>query len=138
MDSVARDGGIDDGGPVVDAPGQGLGVLKSLLPEPHGDVQRTGAVMADNDDCLIRVELLVSAGRDFAHGHEASAREGGSGGLPGFTNIEQKGRVLLSQLLGQGIDRDLGRDGHALRVTRVGEFGRPPATAGFFPCGITV
>ena len=53
--SVAGDGGVDDGGPEIDAAGERLGVLEALLAEPHGDVERARAVVAEDDDGLIGV-----------------------------------------------------------------------------------
>lgn len=67
---VAGDGGVDGAGPVFDASGEGLGVFEALLAEPHGDGKGAGSVVAEDDDGLVGVELLVGAAGDFAHGHE--------------------------------------------------------------------
>jgi len=47
-----------------------LDVLKALIAEPHGDIERTGAVVADNDHGGVGVKLGVSPGGDFAHRHQ--------------------------------------------------------------------
>src|ERR1700722_18198999 len=51
--SVARNVGVDGAGPVVDAAGEGLRVLEALVAQPHGDGERTLAVMAEDDDGLV-------------------------------------------------------------------------------------
>ena len=45
-------------------------MFKALLPEPHGDVERTGTMVAKNDQGGIRIELGVGARGNIAHGHE--------------------------------------------------------------------
>jgi hypothetical protein len=87
LELVAGDGGIDGSGPGVDASGQGLGVLKALIAEPHGDVERAGSVMADDDDGLVGVEFVVGAGGDFAHGNEDRVGDTGGLVLPGFAYV---------------------------------------------------
>lgn len=62
--------GVDDGGPEVDASGEGLDVLETLLPQPHSDVEGACAVVAKDDDGEVGIELLMGAGWDVAHGHE--------------------------------------------------------------------
>jgi len=70
MSSVTRNRGIDGARPCVDATSEGLDVLKALIAEPHGDIERTGAVVADNDHGGVGVKLGVSPGGDFAHRHQ--------------------------------------------------------------------
>jgi hypothetical protein len=105
---VAGDGGVDGAGPGVDASGEGLGVVEALVAEPHGYGEGTGAVVAEDDDGGVGVELLVGAGGYLAHGHEESAREVGGLVLPGLADVQKKRGVGLLALLGEGVDGDLG------------------------------
>ncbi len=84
---VAGDGGIDGAGVVVDAAGERLGVLEALVAEPHGDGEGARAVVAEDDDGLVGVELGVGAGGDLAHGDENGAGDGGGFRFPGFANV---------------------------------------------------
>ena len=61
---VAGDGGVDGAGPGVDAAGEGLGVVEALIAEPHGYVEGTGSVVAEDDDGGVGVEFGVGAGGD--------------------------------------------------------------------------
>ena len=103
-DLVARDGGVNHGGPVIDAAGEGLGVLETLLTEPHGDVERTGPVVAEDDDRLIGVEFLVGAGGDVPHRHGEGTGDGGGLELPGLADVEQKGWMGLLACGNEGVD----------------------------------
>jgi hypothetical protein len=105
---VARHGGVDGAGPGVYASGEGLGVVEALVAEPHGDAERTGSVVAEDDDGGVGVELLVGARGDFAHGHEEGIGEAGGLVLPWFADVEEKSRMGLLALLGEGLDGDLG------------------------------
>jgi hypothetical protein len=51
----ARNAGIDEAGPAIDAACKGLYVLKTLVAEPHGYGEGTGAVVAQDDDGLVGV-----------------------------------------------------------------------------------
>jgi hypothetical protein len=84
---VAGDGGVDGAGPRVDAAGEGLDLLEALIAEPHSDTERAGAVVAENDDGGVGVELRVGAGGDFAHGHEERVGEAGGLILPRLADI---------------------------------------------------
>ncbi len=84
---VAGDGGVDGSGVVIDAAGEGLGVVEALDTQPHGDGKGAGAVVAEDDDGLVGIELGVSAGCDLAHGDEGGSGDGGGLGLPGLTNV---------------------------------------------------
>lgn len=121
--SVEREARVDGTRPLIDAAGERLCLLEALLAEPHGDVQGTGSVMADNDDGPIGVELRVSARGDVAHGHKGGARNGGGLCLPRLAHIEQKGRVGLLEQMGQGVDGDLWRK-HLDRITNLPVKGR--------------
>ena len=105
---VARDGGVDGAGPGVDASGEGLGVVEALVAEPHGYAERTGSVVAEDDDGGVGIEFLVGAGGDFAHGHEKGIGEAGGLVLPGFADVEEKSSMRSLALLGEGLDGDLG------------------------------
>jgi hypothetical protein len=117
--SVTGDGGVDGCGPVVDAASEGLRVFEALLPEPHGDVEGARAVVAEDDDGLVGVELLVGAGGDVAHGHEGGAGDGGGLSLPGLADVEQKRRIGVFEALGEGVDGDF-RGEHENRITNQG------------------
>jgi hypothetical protein len=84
---VAGDRGVDGAGPGVDAAGKGLDLLEALVAQPHSDTEGAGAVMAENDDRGVGVELGVGAGGDFAHGHEERVGEAGGLVLPGFADV---------------------------------------------------
>lgn len=58
---VARQGWVDGSRPMIDTSGERLGVLKALIAQPEGDVERAGAVVAVDDDWLVGVELLMRA-----------------------------------------------------------------------------
>jgi hypothetical protein len=64
-------------------------------------------VVAEDDDGLVGVELLVGAGGYFAHGHEEGAGEIGGLVLPWLADVEEKSGVGLLALLGEGADGDL-------------------------------
>ena len=92
--SVAGDGGVDEGGPGVDAAGDGLGLLEALLAEPRGDGEGAGAVVAEDEDGGVFVELLMGAAGDLVHGHEGAAFDVRGLVLPGLADVEEEGRVL--------------------------------------------
>ena len=52
---VAGDCRIDDGGPMVDAARERLDLLEALLPEPHGDIERTCPMVTDDNDVGVGV-----------------------------------------------------------------------------------
>lgn len=87
MCSVAGDGGVNKPGPAVDSAGERLNVVESLIAEPHRDGERPDSVMAEDDDGLVGVELLVGAGRDVAHGHQFRLGEVGGVSLPWFADV---------------------------------------------------
>lgn len=113
---VARDAGVDDRRPVVDAACERLDVLEALLAKPHGDVERASAVMAEDDDRLIGVKLLMRASGHVAHGDERGARKRRGGGLPRLTNIQNQGLFGLFELSGEGVGGDFGRERHDHRI----------------------
>jgi hypothetical protein len=84
---VAGDGGVDGAGPGVDSASEGLNVLEALVEQPHGYVEGARAVMAEDDDGSVGVELGVGARGDFAHGHEKRIGKVGGLVLPGFAYI---------------------------------------------------
>ena len=103
--SVAGDGGVDGAGPCVDATGEGLGVVEALFAEPHGYGEGALAVVAEDDDRFVGVELGVGAGGDVAHRH-GDAAEGGFGEFPGFANVDQERWLGLGTLLAVGFGGD--------------------------------
>ena len=78
---------------MVDAAGDGLGLFEALLAEPGGDGEGAGAVVAEDENVPVFVELLVGAGGDFAHGDEGGVGEVGGLILPGLADVEEKRRV---------------------------------------------
>lgn len=87
---VARDGGVDLAGPGVDAAGYGLGLVEALLAEPCGYRERAGAVVAEDEDGGLFVELLVGAAGDLVHGDEGAAVDVGGVVLPGLADVEEE------------------------------------------------
>ena len=84
---VAGDGWVDGAGPGVDASGEGLGVLETLITQPHSDAEGAGAVMAEDDDRGVGIEFGVGAGGDITHRDENGVGETGGLKLPRFANV---------------------------------------------------
>jgi hypothetical protein len=84
---VAGDGGVDGAGPRVNAAGEGLDLLETLIAEPHSDAEGTSAVVAENDDWGVRIELGVGARGDFAHRHKERVGEAGGLVLPWLADV---------------------------------------------------
>ncbi len=84
---VTRDGWVDGSGPGVDASGEGLGVLETLITQPHSDAEGAGAVMAEDDDWGVGIEFGVSAGGDIAHRDENGVGDTGGLKLPRFADV---------------------------------------------------
>ena len=82
-------------------------MIETLIAKPHGYAERTGAVVAEDDDGGVGIELLVGARGYFAHGHKESAGQVGGLILPRLANVEEKRGVGLLALLGEGVDGDL-------------------------------
>jgi len=121
--SVERDGWVDGAGPPIDAAGERLCVLEALLAEPEGDVEGAGAVVAEDDDGLVGVELLVGAGGQVAHGDEGGAGDAGGLRLPWLADVEKERRMGGLELLGDGVDGDLWGK-HGERITNPTAKGR--------------
>ena len=114
---VAGGRGIDGAGPGVDASGEGLSVVEALLAEPHGDIEGAGAVVAQDDDGLVGVELGEGAAGDIAHGHEEGVGEVGGVVFPLFADVEEQGRVGGLALLSERLRCDLGWEhGHRIQA----------------------
>jgi hypothetical protein len=96
----------------------GLGFFVALLAEPHGDVERARAVVAEDGDGLFFVELVVSAAGDFSHGHEPGAGDAGGVELPLLADVEEKGRFFGGEELLELVDGDFVV--HGSRITRGG------------------
>ena len=90
-------------------PRPGLGFLEALLAEPHGDVQRAGSVVADDDDRFVGIQFGVGAGGDVAHGHQQGVLDAGRVELPLLANVYEDGGVGLAAEGGEGLGRDLRR-----------------------------
>jgi hypothetical protein len=127
--SVAGDRGVDVAGPLVDAAGEGLGVVEALVAQPHGNGEGSRAMVAEDYDMRVGVEFGVGARGDFAHGYEQGIRQAGGLKLPGLADVEQdwgfgRGTSRLSGAKsGEGLGSDLGigqverRRGHASRIS---------------------
>jgi len=91
---VAGNGGVDLGGPGVDAAGDGLGFVEALTAEPVGYREGAGAVVAEDEDVGFFVELLVGAAGDLVHGDDDAALDVRGEKLPWLADVEQEGRVI--------------------------------------------
>ncbi len=120
--SVTGYAGIDAARPAIDSAGKRLNLFEALRPQPHGDAQRAGPVVADHDDRLIRIEFRVRPAGDIPHRHKQGVVEMGGLKLPCFTDIQQERRVRLLQLLSEGLRVDLWIE-HPIRI-------RPPCLLG--------
>ncbi len=78
----------------MDAAGDRLRLLKSLLTQPCGYGEAAEAVVAEDEDVSVFVHLMVGAAGDLAHGDEHAAFDAGGPVLPMFADIEQQGWVL--------------------------------------------
>ena len=87
---VAGDGGVDEAGPGVDAAGDGLGLVKSLLAEPCGDREGASTVMAEDEYGSVFVEFLVGAARNLIHGDEGAAVDVRGGVFPWLADVEEE------------------------------------------------
>jgi len=103
---VAGDGGVDGAGPGIDAAGDGLGLLEALIAEPDGYGERTGAVVAKDEDGGVFIELFEGAGRDFVHGDEGCAFDVGGVVLPLLTDVEEDGWLWGGEVLLELVDGD--------------------------------
>lgn len=79
--------GIDDLRPAIDTARERLGLLKTLFAEPHGHGERSGSMVAENDDRLVRIELLMSAGWNVSHGHQDRSGQVCSVKLPWLADV---------------------------------------------------
>ena len=103
---VTGDGGVNGAGPGVDASGEGLDVVEALVAQPHGYAERTGSVVAEDDDGGVGVEFVVGTGGDFAHGHQEGVGQMGGLELPGLAYVQQKRGVGLPAKFGERLGRD--------------------------------
>jgi hypothetical protein len=62
-------------------------MFKSLVAKPHGDGEGTSPMVAKNDDGLVGIEFLVSAGWDVSHRHQNGLRKGGGADFPRFPDV---------------------------------------------------
>ena len=104
---IAGNGGVDGAGPVIDAAGERLDMIESLVAKPEGDVEGAYAVVAEDDDGGVGVKLLVGARGNFAHWHQDTAGQAGGLNFPGLADVEQDRRIRLAALLGKDFGRDL-------------------------------
>lgn len=83
-------------------------MVEALVAEPKGDGERALAVMAEDNDGGVGIELGVGAGGDVAHGHEEGVGELGDGELPRLTDVEEDGGGGCGAELGEGLRGDFG------------------------------
>lgn len=105
---VAENVGVDDPGPAIDSPCEGLDVLEPLVAKPHSDGEGTDSVVTEDDDGLVGVQLLVGAGGDLPHGHEERVWKGRCVELPWLADIQDQGRIAPLTLEGQSLCGDFG------------------------------
>ncbi len=72
---------------MVDAADEGLDVIEAEIAQEHSHGERTGSMMAENDDVLVGVEFGVGAGRDLIHRNEGGVGEGCGLDLPWFAYV---------------------------------------------------
>jgi hypothetical protein len=94
--SIERYFGIHRPRPTINTATHGLHFLKSLLPHPVGDRQRTHAVVAHHNDVFVFIQLLRTRGHT-AHGYIPGAFDAGLFDLPWLANVQQQ--ETLSPLL---------------------------------------
>jgi hypothetical protein len=75
--------------PRVDAAGYGLACVEALLAQPVGYAQRARSVVAEDEQAIVGVELLVGARGYISHGHEQAAVNLGGCEFPGLTHVDQ-------------------------------------------------
>ena len=63
-------------------------------------------MVAEDYDRSIGIEFGMGAGGDLAHGHEEGVRDAGGLVLPGFTDVQQEGRIGLLAQLGKSLGSD--------------------------------
>lgn len=83
-------------------------MVEALVAEPKGDGERALAVMAEDNDGGVGIELGMGAGGDVAHGHEEGGGEVRELELPGFADVEEDGRGGRGAELGEGLRGDFG------------------------------
>jgi len=62
-------------------------VSEALFPQPEGNVEGTGSVVAEDYDGRVGIELGMGAGGDFAHGHKERVGNAGGLELPGLADV---------------------------------------------------
>jgi hypothetical protein len=67
-----------------------LGLVEALLAEPGGYGEGAGAVVAEDEEVGVFVELLVGAGGDLVHGKEGGAGDVGGVVLPRLADVEEE------------------------------------------------
>ena len=119
MPLVAGDGGVDGAGPEVDAAGYGLGSREALVAEPVGDRKGARAVVAEDGDGPVLVELVVGAGGDFVHRDQGRAGDLRGGEFPGLADVEDEwglaGGEAGLEVVDGNFEREVG-GGHGYRI----------------------
>ena len=98
--SVSSDGRIDLCRPRLNAAGQRLRLLKSLVAKPCGYIQRPLPMMAKNNDAFIRIEFLVGATGNITHGHQQAAGNVRRFKLPWLAYVDEPSFVFFEQRCG--------------------------------------
>jgi len=114
---VSRDAGVDLAGPGVDAAGDRLSLVETLLAQPVRYGERAGTVVAEHEDGRLFIEFLVRAARYLIHGKEGAGFDVRGLVLPWFPDVEEKRRVVGGEEsfgLGDG-DFEI----HGLKIQRV-------------------
>lgn len=101
-ESVSAHRRINLESPGVDAAAKRLGILKTLLAQPCGNVQRTHAMVAEDDEPVTGTEFLRSANGHLCHGHQQTALDVGGRELPGFADVDESRFVFADERCGIG------------------------------------
>jgi hypothetical protein len=88
-ESIPRHRRIHMPRPRLDPAGNRLAGIEPLLPQPVGHAQTACAVVAQNQQPVVRIKLLMRPGRNFAHRNQHAALNMGSLVLPRLAHIDQ-------------------------------------------------
>ena len=80
-------------------------LVEALLTEPGGDGERARAVMAEDEDGGVFVELLVGAAGNLVHGEEGAGLDVRGLVFPGLADVEEERWVLGGE---QGLELGYG------------------------------
>ncbi len=82
--------------PRLDPAGNRLACIEPLLPQPVGHAQTARPVVAQNQQPVVRIELLVGPGRNFTHRNQRAALNVSRLIFPRLAHIDQPDILPLS------------------------------------------